>query len=47
MHYNMYNTKQQELQIYNYSLYNVLKHGVCISKLEIMTYVVISQYAEL
>jgi hypothetical protein len=30
MPYNMCNTQQQELQIYNYSLFNVLKHGVCI-----------------
>lgn len=47
MYYNTCNTKQQELQIYNYSLYNVLKHGVCIIKSEIMIYVAISQYAEL
>ena len=47
MRYYMCNTKQQELQIYNYSLCKVFKHGVCTIKLEIMIYVVISQYAKL
>jgi len=47
MPYNMCNTQQRELQIHNYSLFNVLEDGVCIIKLEIMICALISQYAKL
>jgi hypothetical protein len=42
----MCNTKYEELQIYDYTLYNILKHGVCIITSEVIIYVMIIQYAK-